>query len=226
MGSSWNGTERTRAAVRLWRWVRRLFVTGLSAVTTLTVTVLLMDLWITWQARDSITNDYSQLAPVEYGMLLGTSKFYSGGINPFYEARIQAAAKLYHAGIVETLIASGDHSTPFYNEPGMMFDDLVALGVPEAAIVQDGGGVRTLSSVRRLRSEFDQSDVIIISQRFHVERALYQAAAAGLRAQGFAAEDAPVNWHIRVRLREVLARVSAMIDIHILRRTDEQALHY
>lgn len=191
-----------------------------------TFTVLLVDLWITWQARHAIPADQNELRPTQYGLLLGTSKFYSGGINPFYEARIEAAADLYHAGHVDKLLASGDNSTPFYNEPEMMFDDLVALGVPESAIVQDGGGVRTLTSVRRLSTEYDQAEVIIISQRFHVERALYQAHAAGIDAQGFAAQDAPRSWHIRVRLREVLARVSAMIDIHVLRLADESALHY
>lgn len=226
MSSSWNRRWDQPRQSHWLLWLRRLLMALVGGIMTLTLTILLMDLWITWQARHAITADQGELRPTQYGMLLGTSKFYSGGINPFYQARIEAAASLYHAGRVEKILASGDNSTPFYNEPGMMFDDLVALGVPESAIVQDGGGVRTLTSVRRLRTEFDQSEVIIISQRFHVERALYQARAAGIEAQGFAAQDAPSNWHMRVRLREVLARVSAMIDIHVLRRADDRVLHY
>jgi SanA protein len=149
---------------------------------------------------------------------LGTAKYYSTGINPFYEARMNATAQLYHSGLVEQVIASGDHSTPFYNEPGMMLEDLVLLGVPEQVILRDGGGIRTLQSVRRLETEFGQTDVIIVSQQFHLERALYLAQAAGISAQGFVADDPPFHWYWRVRLREVFARLSALMDVHLLER--------
>lgn len=202
-----------------WVWLRRLFYTFLGSLGMLLGGLLAIDLWITLQARGHITDDPEFLRPTEYGIVLGTAKYYhGGGLNPFYQARMDAAAALYHSGLVEQLIASGDHSTPFYNEPGMMLEDLVSRDVPEQVILRDGGGIRTLNSVRRLRTEFGQSEAIIVSQRFHLERALYQARAAGIDAQGYVAEDAPLRWHLRVRAREVLARVSAMIDIHILRR--------
>lgn len=210
---------RNDAPSTLVLWLQRMLMSALGGLILLLLILLGADLWIGYQARGKVVDSPDALSATQYGVVLGTSKYYSGGINPFYQARMDAAADLYHAGKVRQLIASGDHSTPFYNEPAMMFDDLVERGVSPESIQQDGGGIRTLHSVRRLRTEFDQTDVIIISQRFHVERALYQAHAAGLDAQGFAAADAPFNWHIRVRLREVLARVSAMIDVHLLRRT-------
>ena len=210
----------------LWVWLRRLLYTLLSSVGLLLGGLLSIDLWITLQAREHLTRDPEFLRPTEYGVVLGTAKYYSGGgLNPFYQARMDAAAALYHSGLVEQLIASGDHSTPFYDEPGMMLEDLVIRDVPEQVILRDGGGIRTLNSVRRLQTEFGQSEVIIVSQRFHLERALYQARAAGIDAQGYIAADAPFRWHIRVRTREILARVSAMIDIHILRRAQDPLLH-
>jgi SanA protein len=100
----------------------------------------------------------------------------------------------------------------------MMLEDLVLLGVPEQVILRDGGGIRTLQSVRRLETEFGQTDVIIVSQQFHLERALYLAQAAGISAQGFVSDDPPFHWYWRVRLREVFARLSALMDVHLLER--------
>lgn len=209
-----------------WAWLRRLLFTALSGLGLVLICIAAIDVWISLQARGKLTSDLEQLRPTDYGVVLGTAKFYpGGGLNPFYQARIDATVQLYQAGMIEQVIASGDHSTPFYDEPGMMRDDLIQRGIPAQVILRDGGGIRTLNSVQRLQTEFGQTEIIIISQRFHLERALYQAQAAGIDAQGFVAADAPLNWHARVRAREVLARVSAMIDIHVLRRTRTPMLH-
>ena len=203
----------------LWqRWLRGFFIALSSGVGMLLATLLSIDLWISLQARDRLAHHVQALRPATYAVVLGTAKYYSAGVNPFYQTRMSATAELYHSGLIEQVIASGDHSTPFYNEPGMMLEDLVLLGVPQQVILRDGGGIRTLQSVRRLDSEFGQTDVIIVSQRFHLERALYLAQAAGISAQGFVAADPPWQWYWRVRVREVFARLSAVIDIHLLER--------
>lgn len=202
------------------RWLKAIALALSSGVLMVILTILAIDLWISLQARDRLASQVRALRPATYAVVLGTAKYSSAGINPFYEARMAATAELYHSGLVEQVIASGDHSTPFYNEPGMMFDDLALLGIPEQVILRDGGGIRTLNSVRRLQTEFGQTDVIIISQRFHLERALYLASAAGISAQGFIADDPPLPWYWRVRLREVFARLSALLDIHVLDRMD------
>ncbi|WLD57183.1 YdcF family protein [Salinispirillum sp. LH 10-3-1] len=211
----WYGTGRKRRILRL---VALIFV-GLSAL--ISSTVWFADQWFGWQARGQVYTDKTQLTPSRFGLLLGTAKYHpSGTLNPFYQARIAAAAELYHDGLLEFILASGNHNPPFYNEPRMMMQDLIQLGVPEAAILQDGEGTRTLNSVIRLKTEYHQDHVIIISQQFHIERALYQAKAVGIDAQGFVAVDAPPNWHWRVRVREVLARLYALVEIHLLRRAD------
>lgn len=207
-----------RQPPRWQRGLRWLLLASSSGVGMLLVVILGIDLWISLQARDRLANHVQALRPATYAVVLGTAKYYSAGVNPFYQARMAATAKLYHSGLIEQLIASGDHSTPFYNEPGMMLEDLVLLGIPEQVILRDGGGIRTLQSVVRLDSEFGQTDVIIISQRFHLERALYLAQAAGISAQGFVAEDPPWRWYWKVRVREVFARLSAVLDIHLLER--------
>lgn len=124
----------------------------------------------------------------EVGLVLGSSKYSFGRPSPTQAGRVQAAAALYHAGKVRTLVVSGAvRPAEFYDEISTMTRDLVALGVPENAIVQDAKGLRTLDSVLRMRDVFGYDDFITISQRDHCERALYLAERHGISAIGFEA---------------------------------------
>ena len=82
--------------------------------------------------------------------------------NLYFDARIESAAKLYHAGKVRALIVSGDNGTYDYDEPAIMKEQLVALGVPAERIVCDCAGFRTLDSVVRAKLVFGQSRVIFV----------------------------------------------------------------
>jgi SanA protein len=82
----------------------------------------------------------------------------------------------------------------------------------------DFAGIRTLDSVVRAKSVFQQSRVIVVSQRFHAQRALFLAQHVGLMAEAYVAEEPPMNWRIRVRAREVFARALACLDVWVLHR--------
>ncbi|MEM6785338.1 MAG: ElyC/SanA/YdcF family protein [Bacteroidota bacterium] len=156
-------------------------------------------------------------------LVLGTAKTVEGRPNRFYTARMQAAADLYHDGTVEHLLVSGDNSTKFYDEPTAMRDDLVALGVPAEAITEDYAGFRTLDSVVRAREVFGQDGFVVVSQRFHAERAVFLADAHGLDAVAYCAADVSTAAGAKTYLREVLARVKAVLDVYVL-RTDPKFL--
>ncbi len=200
------------------RFLFRLAGSLTGALAMILSALVVADLWVGMSTRERVVTDMETLPDTRFGVILGTSKYYSDGVNPYYTARIDAAVSLYEQGRIEVLLASGDNLTPYYDEPGMIRDDLTARGVPTDAILQDGAGSRTIHSVRRLRSVYDQESVIIISQPFHLQRALYQARVAGLDAWGFAAADPPWEWYWRVRLREVLARASTLVELHLLGR--------
>jgi len=156
------------------------------------------------------------------GMLLGTCYYSEGRPNPVLLGRIQAAAALYHAGKIRTLIVSGANSPElFYNETTAMKRRLIELGVPEEVIVEDDKGVRTLDSVLRMRDVFGYDGFITISQRGHCERALYLAARHQISTIGFEAEILP-GMHPEELLfffiRESLARIKAVVDIAVGRR--------
>ena len=151
-------------------------------------------------------------------LLLGTAKYArGGGQNYFYTYRIRAAVALWKAGKVKAIVVSGDNGTKYYDETTTMYEDLVKAGVPARYITKDYAGFRTLDSVLRAEAIFDLKDYIIISQKFHLERALFIAKAKGQKAIGFVAKDIPgTAAAYRMKVREYLARAKAFLDVYIL----------
>ncbi|MFO7978037.1 MAG: ElyC/SanA/YdcF family protein [Bacteroidales bacterium] len=164
--------------------------------------------------------DSEQVVPGNrVGLVLGTAPFLRKDVaNPYFQHRMDAAAKLYHAGKVEYLIVSGDNRTRWYNEPEQMRRHLVALGVPDSVIYLDYAGLRTLDSVVRANEVFGQQQFTIISQEFHNQRAVYLARYKGLRAIGFNAADVSAGQNLKTQVREWFARVKVFYDLLIHKR--------
>ncbi len=152
-------------------------------------------------------------------LLLGTSRYtVRGTTNLYFKYRINAASELYHSGKIKHIIVSGDNSLKEYNEPKQMQQALIQKGVPKSAITLDYAGFRTLDSVVRGKKVFDQNKFIIISQRFHVERALFIAYKYDIDAIGFAAQDPPEKYSLKTKIREVFAKTKAVIDLYIINK--------
>lgn len=178
--------------------------------------LLAANAWVVLQAAEPV-HDIQQLKPTPVALVLGTSPYASGGgRNRHFAGRMQAAARLYKAGVVKHILASGANPTIYYNEPQQMLEALVALGVPETAITLDFAGRRTLDSVARAKRIFQLDELILVSQAFHLYRAMYLADQQGLRAQGFAAPGPGFWQRWRVELREYLARLLALADTMLL----------
>ena len=169
-----------------------------------------------------VYSDLKDIPARKVGMVLGNPKYSKGRPNPVLAGRIRAAADLYHAGKVRTLVVSGAcRPEEFYDEISAMTQDLVALGVPEDAIIQDDKGVRTLDSILRMRDVFGYDDFITVSQRDHCERALYLADHHGISTIGFEAGILPGQYPDEAlfsAIREPLARIKAVLDIAVGRR--------
>jgi SanA protein len=170
------------------------------------------------EAASRIYVSADDVPPAKAGLVLGTSRWLPGRWpNPYFDDRIAAATKLFEAGKVEYLIVSGNQSqggrpTGGYDEPNDMRDALVAAGVPAERIYRDYAGFRTLDSVLRANLVFGQERVIVISQHFHLARALFIAAEQGLLFDGFEAEDPPWKFGDWTKLREAGARIKAVLD--------------
>ena len=184
----------------------------------LTATIPMIFLWsdhtITESSEKRLFRDIESLPHNKVGLVLGTgSSLQNGDPNPFFTNRIQAASALFHAGKVDYLLLSGDHSSVYYNEPQQMKDALVLLGVGEEWIVLDYAGRRTLDSVIRAKEVFGLDSFTVISQRFHNERAVFTGLEKGLDVVGYNAGDVS---SIRVAVRDWLSRAMAVLDVKVL----------
>jgi len=174
-------------------------------------------LWVKRSAAGRCHSRAADVPAMPAALVLGCSpRVANGTINLFFTTRIQAAAELFHVGKVQSLIVSGDNSTHDYDEPTEMKRALTAAGVPENRIYCDYAGFRTLDSVIRADAIFGQKRLVIVSQRFHNERAIFLAQKHGIDAVALNANDvshkaAPITY-----LREYLARVQAVLDVTLL----------
>ncbi|WP_392563174.1 ElyC/SanA/YdcF family protein [Orbus sturtevantii] len=181
------------------------------------IIIFLLDYWISLKTEPYIYHNADDISHSSVGVVLGTSKYIKGGgINTFYKNRIDGAVNLYKSGKVDYLLVSGDNALRSYNEPITMKRDLLKAGVPNSAIVLDYAGFRTLDSIIRANKVFDANNFTIITQEFHCERALFIALSQGIDAKCFSVPT-PNNINV-IRLREMLARMSAFLDIYILNR--------
>lgn len=169
-------------------------------------------------AKDRTYSDVELVPRRRVGIVLGCAqRVSSGGTNIYFAYRVSAAAQLYKAGKVEYLIVSGDNHVVGYDEATDMKDALVRAGVPEERVYRDYAGFRTLDSVVRAREIFGQTEVTVVSQQFHNQRAIYIAAHKGVDAIGFNAQEVVAAYSLRTRAREQLARVKAVLDVYLLR---------
>ncbi len=174
---------------------------------------------VVYNAQGRTYDRVLQIPTREIGLLLGTSPITPQGVHNFYfDNRIKAAAELYHAGKIKKILASGgDYSaTEKYgcDEPTAMKDSLVAYGVPDSCIIEHWQGWRTLNSIEAVKELYDFDNITIISQKYHNERALYQADHIGIKAIGYNAEPSPIRCsRVKNSVREYFARVKLFIDL-------------
>lgn len=194
--------------------MKRLLKYTVILLALLTIAVAAVDIYVTRSVEEQLYDDVQTIGHHKVGLLLGTSKYVAGGrVNLYYKYRIEAAARLYKAGKIDFILVSGDNRKLNYNEPETMKKDLIAAGIPENRVFLDYAGFRTLDSIVRSRAVFDADDIVVISQRFHNERALFIANSKGIKAKAFNAQDPPQRLQVKVLLREKLARVKMLLDL-------------
>lgn len=169
---------------------------------------------IEYATDDYVTSSINKLPNEKVGLVLGTSKsLKNGNKNPYFFYRIEAAEELFKSGKIDYIIVSGDNSSQYYNEPEDMQTELIARGIPKTKIFLDFAGLRTLDSVGRAKEIFGQTSYIIISQRFHNERAVFLAQKKGIEAYGYNAKDVNKKAGFKTNLREYFARVKVFWDL-------------
>jgi SanA protein len=150
-------------------------------------------------------------------IVFGAGLWRNGSATPVLIDRVTTAANLYLSGKVEKLLMSGDNRFVDYNEPSVMRALALSLGVPDGAIVLDYAGRRTYDTCYRAKAIFEVSAAILVTQGFHLPRAIYLCNKLGVDSIGV---DADLRTYRKFSLlywnaRELLATVSALWDVNI-----------
>lgn len=198
---------------------RKIILSCIAIVGLAFALILMCDVIVSRNASGKTFDEVDSIPNRKVGLILGTSPIstWNGRRNYYFDNRIKAGAELYKAGKVDWLVVSGGDyraSENGYDEPIAIRDSLMKQGVDSTRIILDYDGTRTLNSIAKIRDVYCQDSIIIISQEYHNERALYQAKHLGIDAIGFNAKTPGkrTSWW-RNRGREVLARVKLFIDI-------------
>lgn len=161
----------------------------------------------------------SDVPHARVALVFGAGVRADGRLSPMLADRVEAAVELYRLGQVQKLLMSGDNSRPDYDEVTAMRRYAVDRGVPERDITLDYAGFSTYESCYRAREIFGVQRAVLVTQRYHLPRAVYTCRALGVDATGVGTAD----WERypavmpRYSFRESLATLKALVDVHVTR---------
>lgn len=151
----------------------------------------------------------------EVAVVFGAAVYRGGRLSPMLRDRVETAVRLYHEGKVERLLFSGDNREEDYDEPGQMTAYAVQRGVPASAIRQDRAGLRTYDTCYRARHVFGVGSAVLVTQSFHLPRALFTCRQLGVDVLGVSADRRVYNPRSLAWLenRELAALLLALVDV-------------
>ncbi len=198
---------------------------GSLAAAALVILLLLLP----WLWRQSIRLYYSgqirsaeTVDPARVAIVFGAAVYSDGRLSSVLRDRMDTAIALYHGGKVDKLLVSGDNRVDHYNEPGAMMAYAINRGVAQSDIQPDYAGLRTYDTCYRARHIFEIEQAILVTQAFHLPRALFTCRQLGVDAMGTEADLRPYRGSRWYEFRETVATSRALWDV--LRREPAQIL--
>lgn len=192
----------------LWRLIKRAFlvcavlgVLGCAAIAAINIYVC------SYASRYIVTEQEAASLGGDCALVLGCAVWNGSTPSPMLEDRLSEGLELYEESAVPKLLLSGDHGREYYDEVGVMRDWCLERGVPSDDIFLDHAGFSTYESVYRARDVFECSTPVIVTQQYHLYRAVYSARALGLNAYGVASDPVEYSGQLFRDAREALARV-------------------
>lgn len=170
--------------------------------------VLGISIYVTQTTAKQILSpaDAAALEDVDCILVLGCGVYANGEPSPMLEDRLKRGISLFHDGASVKLLMSGDHGQDNYDEVNAMKKYAIAQGVASSDIFMDHAGFSTYESIYRARDIFQTKKIIIVTQKYHLHRALYIAKALGIEAYGVSADYRTYSGQLSREVREVLAR--------------------
>ena len=184
----------------------------LAAVAVLVALVFVVSFNVVRFGSDKyIYTDINKLPHAQVALIPGAAILLSGDLSPVLKDRVDMAIKIYQAGIVQKILVSGDNSTPQHNEVNPVKRYLLASGIPAQDVFLDHAGFDTYSSMYRARDVFLVDSMIVVSQAFHVPRAVYIARHLGITTYGMVADRG--SYLFRNDIREWFGDVKALSNL-------------
>ena len=168
-----------------------------------------INLWVTSSVQEQILteNTAAALQEVDCIVVLGCQVRSDGTPSHMLEDRLRRSVALYNAGVAPKILMSGDHGRKGYDEVDAMKRYAVEAGVPSEDVFMDHAGFSTYETVYRAKEIFGAKKIVIVTQKYHLYRAMYIAAAADMETYGVAADYRRYSGQLSRDIREVLARV-------------------
>ena len=174
---------------------------------------------VVWEASRSEIYDCNKEINIDKKydciLVLGAGVRPDGTPSHMLEDRLRGAVALYEAGVSDVLLLSGDNSGEDYDEVSAMVRYCLEHGVPESAIVRDDIGFSTSESVYNTVRTLGYRDIIVVTQEYHLYRAMYMIKRMGADADGFATDYRAYSMQIKRDVREYVARCKDFLKVNI-----------
>jgi SanA protein len=196
--------------------LKLLFILGLITIILFILPRIITSIYSKGKIFTPFTSPAQKIA-----IVFGAGLKRDGSPTAILQDRVAAAADLYFKGKIEKILMSGDNRFLDYNEPGAMYNYAIALGVPAEDIVMDFAGRRTYDTCYRARNVFLVNEAILVTQRFHLPRALYLCNMLKIKSIGVESDrrsyrtESQIIWGIR----ETFATITALADLWITHPT-------
>ncbi len=175
--------------------------------------------FLVYQGKYKIYKETADVEATKYAIVFGAGVMPNGHPTDMLEDRLLTAVDLYNNQKIEKIIVSGDNRTTHYNEPQAMYLYLIDQGIPENAIVMDFAGRRTYDTCYRAKEIFSIDKAILISQGYHLPRAIYLCNHFGVESTGFSATKRVYEGEFEYEIREILALYQSILDIYVTKPT-------
>ena len=180
---------------------------GIIVIVVIAIIILGINIYVRLSTKNQIIeeDEYSNLSDIDCIIILGAG-IWGDKPSPMLEDRLLEGIKLYQNGVSDKIIMSGDHGRKEYDEVNIMKEYAIEKGIPSENIFMDHAGFSTYESICRAKDIFQAKKVVIVTQKYHLYRALYIANKLGLEAYGVGADPRQYVGAFNREVREILAR--------------------
>ncbi len=187
--------------------MKKVLIYGIIVISIIAVIVLGINFYVTISTSKQIIkeSEYTSLTDVDCIIILGAG-IWGDKPSPMLEDRLQEGINLYKNNVADKIIMSGDHGRIEYDEVNTMKNYAIDKGIPSENIFMDHAGFSTYESIYRAKDIFEAKKVVIVTQEYHLYRALYIANQLGLEAYGVGADPRKYVGAVNREIREILAR--------------------